>query len=166
MAVGIVDPLEMVDIEQHERQRLLEPHASIQFERHGTLELPTIPDAGQRIGGPESFEQGVLLQQFIDLCQKFAVAIAVKRQQDEFVDGHGVHIAIFRLTRTRFNANRLPLAIRILEHFDDVLVIERTFVEREIEPMAANKQFALLIEKYARNRQLSDQLAQQSARRA
>jgi len=67
VAERIVDLLEMIDIDEQQRQWLPVPHAAVEFEGDRAIKLAPVPCAGQRIRGPQSFDLRVACLQLVDL---------------------------------------------------------------------------------------------------
>ena len=49
MAEGVVDPFEVVDVEQQEGQRVTVARGSVDLRGHRLLEMPAVPGAGQQV---------------------------------------------------------------------------------------------------------------------
>ena len=67
VAERIVDLLEMIDIDEQQRQGLLVSHTAVELQGDRAIKLAPVPYAGQRIRGPQSFELNVAGLQLVDL---------------------------------------------------------------------------------------------------
>lgn len=59
MAMGVVDPLEMIDVQKHKRERQFMPAAALYLRFGGVKESPRVRKPGQVVGGREFQEFGL-----------------------------------------------------------------------------------------------------------
>ena len=65
VAVDVVDPLEVIDVEDHQRQLESVAVGATDFRGGESLELVPVPEAGQAILGRQFFECGIAVAQFL-----------------------------------------------------------------------------------------------------
>src|SRR6185295_10662841 len=134
VAVGLVDVLEVVEVEEEQRQRVVVALGAAELLAEAVLEVAVVVDGGEPVGDGETVEPGALLQHLVEALlgeegagDAGADLLLVPGPGDDVVGAHAQRLQLLRRV----------LAVEDDDHRDVAAVVEVAQLLEDLQPVHA-----------------------------